>query len=237
MTTYKRPDLPYAAAALKNSERFKIRTETKQPISAETLDSEINYCIDSLNNMKTLVDNATAGVLPGANNPANINKVATTNGDAQNPVISWKKVDANILGTSAVQSTHIATYAVTNTKIANNAVTSAKIANDTVGKYEINDTVFQRFFSQTGFGRAVLTTYVSWTSEFFNPGNTLSMGIYISMLRDAYPDIDHENWKPVFALPVNSTTTIVNPANHFQLWPLAQGAIYNGTIVFWVKYK
>jgi microcystin-dependent protein len=78
------------------------------------------------------------GILPGASNPANVNKFPATNG--QDPAtISWTNVTAAYLASNAVTAAKIAAGAVTTAKIANAAVNSDKILPDSVNQTHMAD--------------------------------------------------------------------------------------------------
>jgi hypothetical protein len=158
-TNYNRPNLPYQAESLPNSNRYALLAAKKQPPTAAAVDGDINYIVDSLNGLDDKIGEIEAGVLVGANNPANAGLFVTTDGNAEAPTILWKKVDAtNVvpeslttacladgattnekLGPGAATADKIAPAAITGPKIAANAITSPKIAENAIITEKITD--------------------------------------------------------------------------------------------------
>ncbi len=136
MTEYTRPDIPYAATVRQNSERFKISTEAGQPITAESLDGEFNYCVDSLNALDSAISGVSAGILTGSNDTENINKVPVTDGASN---ISWTAVTGALIYDDAVTTTKILDQNITTAKLANKAVTTVKINDLAVTTVKIED--------------------------------------------------------------------------------------------------
>ena len=72
---YKRPKIPYEGKAMPNNMRYQILTQNHQPPTAEMLDGEMNYCIDSMNALDKSIEEVVVGKLPGSDDPANANKL------------------------------------------------------------------------------------------------------------------------------------------------------------------
>ena len=156
---YKRPHIPYEGKAMPNNTRYQILTQNHQPPTAEMLDGEMNYCIDSMNDLDQAIQEVVAGNIDGSDNPDNRNKVLKTDGAgnlswvfagedqlAEQGVTATKIRDAAVktakidnlqvttekINDSAIVTAKILDANITETKLANNAVTTAKIADGNV---------------------------------------------------------------------------------------------------------
>ncbi len=116
-TNYNRPNLPYKAESLPNSNRYALLAAKKQPPTAVAVDGDINYIVDSLNDLDTKITDVEAGVLVGANNPQNAGLFVTTDGNAEAPTILWKKVDATNVVPGSLTTACLADGAVTNDEL------------------------------------------------------------------------------------------------------------------------
>ena len=163
---FSRPQSPYNNVDRPNDNQFKNLTRNDgRPIPDVMFEDNVNYLIDSVNNLDDDIQNIEAGVLQGSDDPANIGKLVTTNGNIPN----WTYVsDNNILpagitgaslaeqtittrelGPASVNSGNIASNSITSIKITNssiieekiadNAVTTPKIANNSVITDKIPD--------------------------------------------------------------------------------------------------
>ncbi|MCE3269324.1 MAG: Microcystin dependent protein [Burkholderiales bacterium] len=154
---YQRPRIPYAAQPLINNARYSLITSMKKSISADDLDGDINYLIDSLNNLYEVVQDINAGILDGANDPENIGKFPVTDGAN---VISWTKItedyfSAECIPTEALQpgcvdTDQLADGSVTNDKIGEGEVDNNSIENNNLSfnKITVQDNKhFQEFFN------------------------------------------------------------------------------------------
>ena len=116
-TNYNRPNLPYQGESLPNSNRYALLAAKKQPPTAVAVDGDINYIVDSLNDLDTKITDVEAGVLVGANNPQNAGLFVTTDGNAEAPTILWKKVDATNVVPGSLTTACLADGAVTNDEL------------------------------------------------------------------------------------------------------------------------
>ena len=137
---YKRPHIPYEGKAMPNNMRYQILTQNHQAPTAEMLDGEMNYCIDSMNALDKSIEEVVLGKLPGSDNPANANKLLTTNGDEENPTLSWVRAGQNQIQDGEVLDRHIRDRTITTEKYENLSVTNNKIDNDTLTHHKIANT-------------------------------------------------------------------------------------------------
>lgn len=162
MPRYQRPDLPYAAAPLRNNNRYSLIATANQPVSADALEADANYGVDSLNDLYAQLLLVVAQGLPGVNNPANVNKFPVTDGVA---TVSWSKITAAffsaaciptaalqngcvtnpILGAGSVENENIVDGAVQNNNITDNTLSFDKIIDE-------NNAHFQQFFNNQDVG-------------------------------------------------------------------------------------
>lgn len=98
---YHRPDLPYANIPLPNSQRFENLSLNDRPPTGAMMDQELDYQIDTLNQLQTQIDDLAAGNIPGSDDPNNANYLLTTDGNGN---LSWVLVGtAQLADQSVVQ--------------------------------------------------------------------------------------------------------------------------------------
>lgn len=144
-TNNSRPSLPYTAdQSLPNNARFQLLTDTKRPPTAEMLDAELNAAMDKINMLAREYNNITVGIIPGAENPLNANKLPKANGNGgfdwtliTNAEIAPGAVVEQGLGLQSVTTPKIGDAAVTNAKLSLGAVTTDKIDTNAVTSKEI----------------------------------------------------------------------------------------------------
>ena len=148
---FQRPTLPYNNISLPNSNRYTSLSNsgTPRPPTAEMVDADINYLVDTANILEEQINDVAAGAIPGSNNPNNANHLLTTNGDPDNPILSWIKVGQNqyedgsissrALANQAVATNNIQLGAITNPLIAPNSVGTNNLLNDSVSTAKIAD--------------------------------------------------------------------------------------------------
>lgn len=87
---YKRPTGAYAGQAnLPNRQKYQNDETNGVEISAEKVDGDINYVVDSLNALNDDVNTVAAAAIPGASVSTNINKFPVTDGAG---TITWSQV-------------------------------------------------------------------------------------------------------------------------------------------------
>ena len=127
-TNFKRPSIPYVPAqVLANYNRYASLND--RPPTPAQLDGDCNAVVDYINQLAVAINGIAAGILPGADDPRNANKLPTTDGMGH---ISWTQVTALNIVNQSVQTRHLADSAVTNEKIQVNAVTGQKIASESI---------------------------------------------------------------------------------------------------------
>ncbi len=112
-TNNSRPAIPYnPEQVLPNHNRYGALG--KFPPTAQQLDGDFNGMVDLINTLAGAINDASAGIFPGADNPLNADKLPTTDGEGN---ISWTHITPFNITENAVQTRHIADGAVTTAKI------------------------------------------------------------------------------------------------------------------------
>lgn len=142
--TYARPNIPYAEKALPNNTRYESLTQQKRPLSAKTLDGEINYVVDSLNDLETKINNAVIGKIPGSSEIGNKDKLVTNDGTGN---LSWievttaqlqdRSVTRDKIYPGAVGAQELDTASVTTDKIYDQNITTTKIKDGAIDNNKI----------------------------------------------------------------------------------------------------
>jgi microcystin-dependent protein len=133
---YQRPQIPYAAQGLENNNRYALTAQANQPVSAEQLDGDANYVIDSMNLLYAAIALIDAGFLTGAGTPANVNKIPVTDG-ANN--MSWVKITAAYFAAQCIPTAALQDGCVTNAILGNGSVSNDKIEEGAVDDGSITD--------------------------------------------------------------------------------------------------
>jgi hypothetical protein len=133
---YKRPDIPYEGDSLPNNTRYELLTQSKRPPTSEMLDGEMNYLIDSLNDLDQKIEGVEAGAIPGSSEALNANKVLKTDGEGN---LSWIQVTDEQIQDQAVTTPKVAEGSITTEKLGNASVTTVKIYDQNVTKEKIQD--------------------------------------------------------------------------------------------------
>lgn len=128
LRTHSRPDLPYDGQAKHNDNKYAKLSSRKAPIPAELQDAEMNYVMDSLDQLSEDIEAAVIGNIPGADDDANEYKFLTTNGTN----LSWDFVRPNNIFDGSVTTDKMEDRCVTTEKLENSSVTTDKIANEEV---------------------------------------------------------------------------------------------------------
>lgn len=89
------PGFPYQSqTATVHATFYETLTQENKPIAAQMLDGEINRLIDGLNETWVALQGTAAGIVPGANELVNQNKVLVANGTMENP-LAWAQIGDN----------------------------------------------------------------------------------------------------------------------------------------------
>lgn len=122
---YQRPDIPYnsPSGALPFSDRYQKLADNNQSPSGKQLDGDLDYIIDSINNLYDEFYAALLGQIPGVTDPTNIDKFLTTNG----ALASWTKITPNNFSANSVPETALQDASGTTRVLADGSVTNAKI--------------------------------------------------------------------------------------------------------------
>lgn len=136
LSFFHRPDLPYTAQSLQNSNRFVVLTRALNTAPTDImLDSELNKVTDSLNILDAKIEDVTAGILPGVNDPNNANFVVFTDGTNQ----GWKLITDINVGEASVSGNKLIESSVTNKQIALGTIKSDRLAPSSVATTNIID--------------------------------------------------------------------------------------------------
>lgn len=135
LRTHERPNLPYNAKPKRNNDRYQRLTSRDKPPTAEMLDADNDYIIDSLDVLSQDIQNVQAGAIVGSNLPQNRNKLLTTDGNS----IGWTYVRSSNIDDGAITNPKLATNAVTEGKLQNSSVTNPKLADLCITQRNIRD--------------------------------------------------------------------------------------------------
>ena len=136
MTEYKRPNIPYTGEALPNNTRYELLTQNRQPPTPVLMDSEMNYVIDSLNDLDHKIKDVEAGAIPGSSETINKDKLLKTDGQGN---LSWILAGEAQLALASVGTDQVKDGAITTPKIGNAAVTTDKIYDQNVTTQKVRD--------------------------------------------------------------------------------------------------
>ena len=136
MTDYKRPNIPYAGESLPNNTRYELLTQNRQPPTPILMDSEMNYVIDSLNDLDQKVKDVQAGAIPGSREIGNKDKLLKTDGAGN---LSWILVGEVQLAAACVGSEQIKESAIITSKVGNAAITTEKIYDQNITTQKVKD--------------------------------------------------------------------------------------------------
>lgn len=123
--TFQRPNLPYANQPLPNDSRYQNLSNVGRPPTAQMIDGDFDYVIDSLNALQAAIDSVVAGNIPGSNDPRNANKLLSTDGKGNLP---WTSVDSENISDGAILTQHLGAQVVASGNIQNQAVGNAQLA-------------------------------------------------------------------------------------------------------------
>lgn len=135
---YNRPNLPYISGDLPNNTRFTDITNSSpdNAVSAQVFDTDVNSAFDSINALATVVDGIGAGILPGADNPLNINKLPTTDGNPE-PTISFIFINDNNIQPGGISGISIATNSITTNNLQNGCISNSKVVDQAINQQKL----------------------------------------------------------------------------------------------------
>lgn len=160
MANYQRTQIPYnPIQVLPFSNRYELTASENQPVNSDQLDGDFNYTIDSLNDLWNITQGIAHGILPGSDDPLNVNKFPITDGQ-EDPTISWTKITSSyfsaqciptgalrpgcvtnpILGIASVGHLNIIVGAIQNDNLEDNVISFDKMSAE-------NNAHFQLFFN------------------------------------------------------------------------------------------
>ena len=136
MSDYKRPNIPYTGEALPNNTRYELLTQNRQPPTPVLMDSEMNYVIDSLNDLDHKIKDVEAGAIPGSSETINKDKLLKTDGQGN---LSWILAGEAQLALASVGTDQVKDGAITTPKIGNASITTDKIYDQNVTTPKVRD--------------------------------------------------------------------------------------------------
>lgn len=137
MADYYRPQIPYVPDEnLPFLDRYALTAAAGQSPYAEQLDGDINYIIDSLNELNKAIQETNAGILTGSDDPENIGKFPITDGNSN---ITWSKVTNQYINDGAIASSKLVPLSVGVNQIGNAQVTRQKIAPNAIDGTLVQD--------------------------------------------------------------------------------------------------
>ena len=136
MTEYKRPNIPYAGEALPNNTRYELLTQNRQPPTPILMDSEMNYLIDSVNDLDHKIKDVEAGAIPGSSETMNKDKLLKTDGEGN---LSWILVGEVQMSAGSIGTEQIKESAIVTSKLGNASITTDKIYDQNVTTPKVRD--------------------------------------------------------------------------------------------------
>jgi microcystin-dependent protein len=226
--------LPYAAEPLRNNNRYSLIATANQPVSADALEADANYNVDSLNDLYIQLGLVVSQGLPGVNNPANTDKFPVTDGVA---TVSWTKILAAHFSAQCIPTAALQPGCVTNPILGAGSVLNANIVAGAVQDNNINDNVIS-------FDKITSANNTHF-QEFFNLQNlgTLSGAVIANNSLPATAITDNSlpgtkitiNTLPAAALVPNSLTTAqMSPAIQWHVGMLISWALSGAAPTGWV---
>lgn len=125
---FQRPDLPYDNESKHNDQRYGLISAREKPPTADMLDADLDYIIDSMDILSQDIQDVQAGVIVGSDDPTNTNKLLTTDGANT----GWTFINANNIQDGAISTAKIAANAIVNALLGDASVTPPKLANNSV---------------------------------------------------------------------------------------------------------
>ncbi len=135
---YNRPNLPYISGDLPNNTRFTDITNSSpdNAVAAQIFDIDMNSAFDSINNLEIVVNGIGAGILPGADNPLNVNKLPTTDGNAE-PTISFIFINDNNIQPGGISGISIAANSITTNNLQNGCISNSKVVDQAINQQKL----------------------------------------------------------------------------------------------------
>jgi len=131
-----RPNLPYFGVSRQNDNYFKLLTSNSSGVPYESLDGYFNFFTDQVNDIYTAIAGINIGNLPGINEPANNNKLLTTNGQGTQ---NWVFVQASNILLNSITGDRLAPQTITTPQLGNACVTPNQLSSDAVTTIKILD--------------------------------------------------------------------------------------------------
>jgi len=198
MAEFERPKIPYNNQSLPYDNRYTKAQSKGKPVQGQDLDGDINFIIDSLNELFDEIQAIVAGNIPGSSDLINANKLLTTGGAGN---LSWINIGTDNIEDGAITENKIGNQEVTTDKLGDGAVTSVKITDGeiTENKYANDSIVGNKIKAATIY----LTKLVHDATGGFVFSRTGSTAI------ELLPVLDTDRWKlPVRIDPPAATISM-----------------------------
>lgn len=176
---FQRPTLPYANINLPNSNRYTVLSDsaTPRPPSAEMVDGDINYLIDTANALEVQIGEVVAGNIPGSDDPNNANLLLTTDGGGN---LSWIQVGQNQYENASITSVAIANSAVNTNNIVPGCINNVLLSPQCVQQVNLDiasvgtNQLQNACITATKMGdNSVLSNSIAERSVYFSKTNTI----------------------------------------------------------------
>lgn len=126
---YSRPNIPYLNKNTVYNNRYQLKSINKEALSAEELDGDLNYLIDSINELYFVMKEAVINGIDGVDKEENINKFLICKDIGE---IGWELISGKSIAFQTIEARNIKDSIIDNKKIAEGAVTNEKIKNNTI---------------------------------------------------------------------------------------------------------
>lgn len=126
---FSRPGDDYVSVGNANDQRYQITEIRRENLRGKSLDNDLNYLIQTANDLEVQIGNVIAGSIPGTNEIENKDKALITDGEGN---IGLSFIDSQNLAERAVEEKNLEDASVSNRVLQNGTVTGEKVADRTL---------------------------------------------------------------------------------------------------------
>lgn len=206
---FQRPDLPYDHESKHNDQRYGLLSLREKPPTSEMLDADLDYIIDSMDILSQDIQDVQAGVIVGSDDPANANKLLTTDGNNT----GWTFINANNIQDGAISTAKIGANAIVTALLGDGSVTTPKLANISV----TDPKIVSMNGSKITAGSLPLNKFSTPASAAVIGGTTTNGG--------SWYELTLGNYQIATKKPQNNGVTAVSLA---EIWENSDDSTFNG---------
>src|SRR5882724_5706759 len=238
--TYIRPSIPYNNVSLPFDNRYINLSNNNRPATAEMIEGDFNYLIDTCNGLFQLIQAIVAGNIPGSEDILNAGKLVTTDGNSN---LSWIFIDTDQLSDQSVTQDKLDLQSVgtpqlqdggiINSKLGQQCVNTGNYALGSVGTNQIADlaitnpkladnSIFERNYAPSSISTAAYQN-LSVTTPIMNDASVTTIKIAdgnVTLAKLALEVL-------AFLIPTGSVIPYGGDVAPSAAWILANGSILN----------